>query len=270
VAVRVRPRADRSRYEGWSFETWEDGLEAFRELAQAGGAPDVARLSDAEETRIALEQAGHGAGVRALLGYRRLRGHAQGCLAIVGWDGGEAIAPRRGRTAEVLERHGGILLGTGPGKAWARSRFRAPYLRDALLDAGVMAETLETAATWSGLPGLYAAVAEALRRALAGRNTPPIVMCHASHLYPEGASLYFTFLARREHGADLDQWRAAKHAGSEAIVAAGGTITHHHAVGVDHAPWMPAEVGETGVRLLRAAKRELDPEGILNPGKLVG
>ena len=130
-------------------------------------------------------------------------------------------------------------------------------------------ETLETATHWSNLPALYAAVGDALRDALAERGTPPLVMCHVSHLYRTGASLYFTFLARQEAGAELDQWRAAKTAACDAIVANGGTITHHHAIGRDHAPWMAAEVGELGIDVLRAAKARLDPAGIMNPGKLL-
>jgi alkyldihydroxyacetonephosphate synthase len=115
---------------------------------------------------------------------------------------------------------------------------------------------------------LYGAVRSAIGSALEARGTPPIVMCHISHLYPNGASLYFTFLARQEQGAELDQWRAAKVAASDAIVRAGGTITHHHAIGRDHAPWMAHEVGELGLAALRSVKGRLDPAGIMNPGKL--
>ena len=161
-----------------------------------------------------------------------------------------------------------MALGRRPGDAWRRTRYAGPYLRDTLLDREVMAETLETATTWSNLERLYRAVAEALRSTLAGRGTPAFVLCHVSHLYPSGASLYFTFLARQEADA-MAQWQAAKSAASEAIVTAGGTITHHHAIGRDHARWMTAEVGEMGLELIRAAKERLDPEGIMNPGKLL-
>jgi len=133
----------------------------------------------------------------------------------------------------------------------------------------VLAETLETATSWSNLAALHRAVGEALRGALAARGTPALVMCHVSHLYRSGASLYFTFLARQADEAPLEQWRAAKSAATDAIVAGGGTITHHHAVGRDHAPWMRAEVGELGLELIRAAKQRLDPAGIMNPGKLL-
>jgi alkyldihydroxyacetonephosphate synthase len=162
-----------------------------------------------------------------------------------------------------------VPLGRRPGRAWLRGRFAAPYLRDELLHRRVLVDTLETSAPWSTLERTYGAVAGALRDSLSGRGTPPIVMCHVSHLYRSGASLYFTFLARQEPGAELEQWGAAKEAASEAIVRSEATISHHHAVGRDHAPWMGAEVGELGVGLLRAVKERLDPAGIMNPGKLL-
>jgi alkyldihydroxyacetonephosphate synthase len=162
-----------------------------------------------------------------------------------------------------------VALGTAPGRSWERGRFHGPYLRDALMDHGMLVETLETAAPWSGLERLYRGVGKALDAALRARGTPPMVMCHVSHLYASGASLYFTFLARAEEGAELAQWRVTKAAACDAIVAAGGTITHHHAVGTDHEPWLPFEIGELGVEVLRSVKARLDPGGIMNPGKLV-
>jgi alkyldihydroxyacetonephosphate synthase len=128
---------------------------------------------------------------------------------------------------------------------------------------------LETAAPWSRLRDLHDAVGAALRNALATDKVQPIVMCHVSHLYETGASLYFTFAAAAQDGHELEQWRAAKTAASEAIVAAGATITHHHAVGTDHAPYLRAEIGDLGIDILRAVKERLDPTGILNPGKLI-
>jgi alkyldihydroxyacetonephosphate synthase len=169
----------------------------------------------------------------------------------------------------MARRSGGLRLGHSPGESWAAGRFAGPYLRDDLLSLGVMVETLETATSWTKLADLHAAVGDALRDALGSRGTPPLVMCHVSHLYPSGASLYFTFLARQEEGAELDQWAAAKRAAGDAIVAQGATITHHHAIGRDHLPWMQAEDGPLGLAALRAVKRELDPAGIMNPGKLL-
>jgi alkyldihydroxyacetonephosphate synthase len=272
ATLRVRPRPSASRYEGWSFASFAQGCEAFRVMEQAGCAPDVARLSDEEETRFSLAMAGAEESLAGRLGgaYLRMRGHSGGCLAVLGFEGDEdSVERRRLRSAALLRAGGGVALGRRVGGAWRRSRYAGPYLRDELLSQGVMVETLETACPWSGLAALHEAVGSALRGALVERGTPALVACHVSHLYPSGASLYFTFLARQETEAPLDQWRAAKRAASEAIMGAGGTITHHHAVGRDHVPWMRAEVGELGVDLLRAAKERLDPAGIMNPGKLL-
>jgi alkyldihydroxyacetonephosphate synthase len=272
ATLAVRPTPAERRYEGWSFPSFEAGAEALRELAQAGAAPDVARLSDRGETGLALAQAGAGGGAtaRALRRYLRVRGQRQPCLAVVGWEGERGENARRRRVAgRSLRATGGLALGGGPGRAWARSRFDGPYLRDDLLSLGVLAETLETATTWSGLAPLHRAVSGALERALAERGTPPLVGCHVSHVYRSGASLYFTVLARQERGAELEQWRAAKRAASDAIVATGGTITHHHAVGTAHLPWIEVERGELGVEALRAVKERLDPAGLMNPGKLL-
>jgi alkyldihydroxyacetonephosphate synthase len=134
-----------------------------------------------------------------------------------------------------------------------------------MLDVGVLVETLETATYWSRLREVYDAVSAALRGSL---GDAAIVLCHLSHVYETGASLYFT-VATAEGEDPLGRWLAAKRAAMEAIVAAGATITHHHAVGTDHQPWLEAEIGPVGIAVLRAAKAAVDPEGILNPGVLV-
>ena len=265
VTLRVRPRPPAGRYEAWMLPSFAAGREAFRDLIQNGAAPDVARLSDEAETGMSLALAGLEGTKAAVLGrYLSARGVASGAIAIVGWeDTPERVAARRRATTAVLRRHGAAPLGAGPGRAWARGRFHAPYLRDDLLARGVMVETLETATTWSSLEHLYTSVRTAL-----GEHAP-FVACHVSHLYATGASLYFTFLARQDVADPIGQWQRAKHAACDAIIAAGGTITHHHAIGRDHAAWLAAEDGQTGVAALRALKAELDPQGIMNPGKLL-
>lgn len=272
ATLRIRRAPAATRYEGWMLPSFAAGAEAFRELEQAGAAPDVARLSDSYETRFSMIVSGATAGTKGdvLRRYLGARGIAGGCLMIVGWlDGAEAISRRRAVAAAAIRRAGGAGLGASAGRSWECNRYHGPYLRDHLLDRGVMAETLETATTWDNLFVLYGAVQGALRDTLAARGTPPIVWCHISHLYPSGASLYFTFLARQERGAEIEQWSAAKAVACRAIVDAGGTISHHHAVGFDHAPYLPEEVGPLGVAALRAVKAELDPAGIMNPGKLL-
>ncbi|HEY0641571.1 MAG TPA: FAD-linked oxidase C-terminal domain-containing protein, partial [Pseudonocardiaceae bacterium] len=140
-----------------------------------------------------------------------------------------------------------------------------PRQRDALLADGVCVETLETAARWSALPALAGAVRAALRAELPAS----VVLCHVSHAYETGASLYFTVLAPRDAEDPAGQWRRAKAAAGDAIAAHHGTITHHHAVGTDHRPWLGAEIGDLGLEVLRAVKATLDPSGVMNPGKLV-
>jgi len=272
ATLRIRPRAASVRYEGWMVPSFAAGAEALRELEQAGEASDVARLSDAQETRFSLVASGALAGNRGALVRRYLgaRGIAGGCLLIVGWLGDpDAIGSRREQTGAALRRAGAAGLGVSAGRSWARGRYHGPYLRDHLLDRGVMVETLETATTWENVFRLYDAVTRSLHESLGARGTPPILWCHISHLYPTGCSLYFTFLARQERGNEIEQWGAAKRAACEAIVGHGGTISHHHAVGRDHASYLPAEIGPLGIAALRAVKAELDPRGIMNPGKLL-
>ncbi len=271
VTARVRPAPEARRYEGFFVADFEAGVAAFRELAQAGALPDVARLSDESETRTSMALSGSGGATRAALGaYLRLRRRAGGCLVIAGWEGEpESVERRRAVSLRVLRRGGAVGLGSKPGAAWLRGRFEGPYFRDELMDRGYLVETLETSHTYSGLRGLYEGVGDALRGALGAGGRSCIVNCHVSHVYRDGASLYFTFIAPAVAGQEIDLWRSAKRAACEAIVAAGGTITHHHAVGVDHRPYMQAEVGKTGLDALRAIKERLDPAGIMNPGKLI-
>jgi alkyldihydroxyacetonephosphate synthase len=199
-----------------------------------------------------------------------LRGYGDGCLAIMGFEGErDEVAFRRARALARARAGGALALGRSPGEAWRRARFSAPYLRDELLTHGVMVETLETATQWSNLHRLHDGVTGAIAEALEECGTPGLVMCHVSHLYESGASLYFTFIARMLEDDPIGQWRAVKERASRAIVEGGGTITHHHAVGVDHAVWMDREVGAEGVAAIAALKSELDPAGIMNPGKLL-
>jgi alkyldihydroxyacetonephosphate synthase len=259
VRVRVHPLPEAARYEAWSFPDFATGTAALRAVAQTGTGPTVIRLSDEAETGVNLA-------TTEAIGEIQITG---GCLAITVFEGTTAhTESRHAETRELMAAAGGTSLGEAPARAWERGRFGAPYLRDSLLAAGALCETLETATDWSNIPALKAAVTGALTTALAESGTPALVLCHISHVYPTGASLYFTVVAG-QRGNPIEQWRVAKTAACDAIVAAGGTITHHHAVGADHRPWMRDEVGDLGVQVLRAVKSTLDPAGILNPGKLI-
>ena len=271
VTVRVRPAPPERRYEAWMAESFEAGAEIVRSLAQGPGLPEIIRVSDEEETEGSLALSGpRGLSGRLFERYLGLRGRRGGALMIVGFEGDEeAIARRRALTVRALRRGGAAYLGQAAGRAWEHGRYQGPYLRDTLMGMGAMVETLETSHTWSRFSELHQAVGGAIRDALQGQGTPGLVFCHLSHAYADGASLYFTFISRARRGAELEQWAAVKRAACEAIVAHGGTITHHHAVGRDHAPYMEAEVGAVGIEALRALKERLDPAGIMNPGKLL-
>jgi alkyldihydroxyacetonephosphate synthase len=195
---------------------------------------------------------------------------APGCLMIVAYEGARRLTRLESASAlAFLRRRAMLVAGLGPARAWFAERFRHPYLRDELMGRGVLVETLETATTWEALGALYDGVRSALTRAMETMGTPGRVLCHLSHAYPHGASLYFTILARALAGEEIRQWRALKEAATGEIVRQGGALSHHHGIGVDHVRWLEAQLGADGVKLLRALKRELDPRGILNPGKLL-
>jgi alkyldihydroxyacetonephosphate synthase len=263
LSVAVSPAPERRCYEGWSVPSFRAGAAILRELVQDGPPATVLRLSDEAETATGLARPD-------AIGPADGGTHPahSGCLAIIGWEGrAPEVERRRAATGELLRRRGAEPV-PGAGDSWATGRYRGPYLRDAMLDAGVLVDTLETVSFWSALPGLYAGVSGAVRDCLAGLGTPPVILCHISHAYPAGASLYFT-IACAQAEDPVAQWRAAKTAANEAILAAGGSITHHHGVGVDHRAAYAREVGAPAIELLRAVKRTLDPAGILNPGILL-
>ncbi len=255
VTVRVRPLPETTTYEGWRWPTFDAGIDAMRTLAQAQLLPTVLRLSDENETALNL------ADPDAIGG-----SSAGGCLMIVGFEGTPvAVAARRSAVTAMLDGLGGEPAGEEPGRRWLAGRYDAPYLRDSMLDAGVLVETLETATYWSRLRHTYDTVSAALLESL---GEPAMVLCHVSHVYETGASLYFTVAAPEGDDA-LGRWASAKAAAMDAIVGVGATITHHHAVGTDHRPWLEDEIGRVGIDVLRAVKAAVDPHGIMSPGVLV-
>jgi alkyldihydroxyacetonephosphate synthase len=269
VTVRVRPLPVVERYEGFVLSGWADGAAAVRTLAQRRVLADVTRLSDPVETDVAFALGG-GWKTAALRRYLVLRGIGEPCLLILGWAAGSAaeLKSRRAAALRALRGLKMVSLGRSAGQRWRHGRFAGPRQRDALMDAGVCVETLETATYWSRLGALRDAVRDALMTELAGPGRLPVVACHISHAYETGASLYFTVIVPRAGDDPAGQWVRAKAAACAAISPL-GTITHHHAIGVDHAPYLGAEIGPLGLDVLRSVKTTLDPAGVLNPGKLL-
>lgn len=275
ATLRTRPLPGVVDYRGLLFPDFESGVATIREAMLADAGLAMARLSDAAETELSLvlrrdparrwDATGWFLGLTSRLGYGPGR-----AVAIYGAEGSDAGAVRGAvRSVRTLgRRHGALPLGRGPGRSWRRERFRGPYLRDWLLDHGVAVDTFETALSWSRVETAHASVRRAVEASLARHAGGGLVMAHLSHSYRDGACLYFTFLYALDPARDLEQWSALKHDATEAVLAAGGTLSHHHGVGLDHAPWLTREKGSLGVRTLHAMRRAVDPRGVMNPGKL--
>ncbi len=274
ATVRVSRLPERERFYAVFFPSFERGVTAVRELAQARIPLSMLRLSTAVETETTLRLAGHERLIQALERVLAMRGAGpERCMLLLGFTGRKTlvIAARKEAVA-VAGDHGGVRVGGGVvGKQWRRSRFRVPYLRNTLWDAGYAVDTLETACRWSGVPKLLEAVEAALEHALPEGGERVHVFSHLSHFYPDGASIYATYVFRIAGDPDetLERWRALKGAASRAIVAGRGTISHHHGIGLDHAPYLAAEKGELGIAALRDLCARFDPAGLMNPGKLV-
>ena len=256
--VRVQPRPSHRAARTVRFPGFAEGAEGVRAVVQSGLLPANLRLLDPLEAQAT----GAGDGERAVLvlGFEStdhpVDHELERALALCAAHGGVADAPRpRGDGAEA-----------GGAGAWRAAFLRMPYLRDLLVRLGVLADTFETAITWDRLPAFHAAVTGATRAAL---GEPCRVTCRFTHVYPDGPAPYFTVLAPARRGDEVEQWHAMKRAAGDAIIAAGGTITHHHAVGRDHRPWYDRQRPDPFAAALRGAKAAIDPAGILNPGVLV-
>ncbi len=268
-----------SDYSAYLFPDFASGTNAVRQIVQAEIAVASMRLSDPDETYFfqAFGKVGHAPTLKDKLQAQFLKSMGLGekpCALILGFEGdGAMVAFARKAARSIIRSCRGTSVGRGPAQGWYQGRFHGPYLRDPMMDHGIGIDTLETATTWSNVERLRDEVRAALDKAM--RASAPVadarglVMAHISHSYPDGASLYFTFLFPRDLKNDVAQWRTIKAAASDAITRVGGTISHHHGVGEDHKAWLEAEKGATGIGVLRAIKRELDPAGVLNPGKLI-
>lgn len=273
ASLRVRPIPEREDFHAVFFPTWELGVEAVRQLVQSDIPLSMLRLSNPVETETQLTLSGHDQAIAWLKRYLKLRGSGdQPVMLMLGLTGLNREVLRGKREALALcKQSRGVHAGRLIGQGWAKNRFRGPYLRNSLWEAGYAVDTAETCVNWPRVTPLMRAMEAAAVEALAVENERVHVFTHLSHVYRQGCSIYSTFVFRSSgsHDGDLARWQRLKRAVSEAIVAHGGTISHQHGVGVDHAPYLAAEKGALGLDLLRAVARELDPAGQMNPGKLL-
>ncbi len=269
AVMRIRPLPDAEAFYGVMFPDWRSGVAAAQAATQARFPLSMIRLSNPTETEGFLQLSRHGPQVQVLRAWLRMRRCGPDpCLMIFGLTGDRTpVTMARREMAALSYNHRGVWLTTLVGRQWARSRFRSAYLRDVLWEKGYAIDTLETAVPWAQVPS----AANQILAALSGAVDPALCMVHLSHVYPDGASLYFTFIFLVGSTADetLARWTALKTAGSRAVLDAGGTISHQHGVGVDHRPYLEVEKGELGLQALEQIRLAFDPQGIMNPGKLL-
>ena len=263
--VKVRPRPEHKATRSVLFDDFRQGAEAVRAISQTGLGPSNCRLLDPLEAETT--GAGDGRAAVLILGFESPYAPVEGPLG----QAVECAADHGGRPEQAVPAGGGDAA-----ESWRSAFLSAPYLRDSLIRLGVLSETFETAITWDRFGEFHSRVSEAARRAVAevggapgeGEGAPR-VMCRFTHVYPDGPAPYFTVLAPAHRGSEVEQWDEIKAAASEAIVSAGGTITHHHAVGRDHRPWYDLQRPGPFAEALAGAKRAVDPDGLMNPGVLI-
>ena len=276
ATLRLSPLPQTTADGAFLFNSFAEGTTAVRAIMQRGLTPALVRLSDETETRtsFAMRQTHQGwGGIKEKLGLQLLarsgKSFDHGAVLLLRFEDSAEQVKMAFREAKALcKAHGAFALGAGPVRSWQRDRYLTPYLRDQLLDRGILLDTVETATTWENLPTLYQQLTTCIGQAIADSGVKPLVLTHLSHVYRDGASLYITLLAKALRDRELAQWQAIKTAATTCLMAHGGTLSHHHGVGHDHAAWLAQETGETGLAALAAVKQTLDPQGMMNPGKV--
>lgn len=274
TVMRVTPAAEHESFHAIFLPSWDVAEAAVRQLVQTKLPLSMLRLSNAAETETNLSIAGHANQIKWLERYLSWRGCGEGkCLLMLGVTGDtpttrHSLAEARAR----LKPFGAVYIGEMMGSKWAQNRFRGPYLRNTLWELGYAADTVETAGDWPKVKKLMEGAEQAAREAFAEFGEKVHCFTHLSHLYPQGSSVYSTFIYRIAPGGfapNLERWQRYKRKVSEAIVANGGTISHQHGAGMDHAPYLPAEKTALGMKTIAELARHFDPNGIMNPGKML-
>lgn len=256
-----------TKHASFVFKNFETAVEAMRTAMQSGiGLPHLYRISDPEETEVAFKTKGFDGTmadkVLNLLGYKS----GERCLMFVAVEGGKAYTNQVVKSLKKINRkYGSFYIGASPTKKWLEQRYSSAYLRDPLMDIGIMTDTLETAVMWDKLIPVWKAVRTYLKS-----RPKTVVMVHISHVYENGANLYFTFLSPMKREDDVKEYMEYHKGLIDTINQSGGSLSHHHGVGRTLAPWMEIHLGSESLKLMQAIKNHLDPKGIMNPGNTLG
>ncbi len=280
VTVQVHRVPEHRVVLGYLFPSWETGLSAMREISISEATPSVTRVSDANETGFSFATRKKtegfsisGTASKGLMTVLEKRGWDldRVCLSFVGFEGSKKhVAEQKSLVRKIIRSHGGIVLGKGPGELYDQKKFDTPYIRDYLLDRGAAADVSETAAPWSRLQEVYDTTVAAANAAYDELGVKGWIMCHLSHSYHSGACLYFTFAFPHGEGElALKQYQTVKNAIQQAFIDAGATLSHHHAVGTEHAAWLAQDISPAGAELVGGLFDSADPGRHFNPGKIL-
>src|SRR5208283_4004263 len=282
ATMQVHPRSELRRTHGYLFLDFESGIEAMRECVRKECVPSMFRLNDPDKTALSLAFKPPSSRLsQAVTGvmktYLRVKGFdfARACLMLTTFEGSKAnVARQHSQVSAIYRRFGAVDLGSGSGKSFESTKYDFPHIRDFLMDRGITSDVSETATVWSNIVPLYRATTTALRSAILNSGSDgesgvnPFVGCHISHTYHSGASLYLTFACRQLPGREIQQYLHAKRAVQQSFIDHGATLSHHHAVGTEHLPWLTDDIATVGVMAVAAIKGGLDPGNVMNPGRL--
>ena len=276
ATMRVHPRPESRLVRGYLFPEFEGGIQAMQECVRQECKPAMVRLNDPDKTALSLAFRPPASRLSNAMGslfkgYLRIRGLAlpRACLMLTAFEGSQAeVAHQLRQTQAIYRRFGAISLGESSGKAFESTKYDFPHIRDYLLDRDVTTDVSETSTVWSKILPLYRDTTALLRATILESGVPPWTGCHISHTYQCGASVYFTFGFRQQPGREMEQYLRVKRAVQQSFIDHGATLSHHHAVGSEHLPWLAADISQLGVQAVAAIKRGLDPGNIMNPGRL--
>jgi alkyldihydroxyacetonephosphate synthase len=276
ATMRVHPRAESRLVTGYLFPEFEGGIEAMHECVRQECMPAMVRLNDPDKTALSLAfkppASRFSKSVSSLFkGYLRVKGFAlpRTCLMLTAFEGRqEGVARQLRQVQAIYRRFGAIGLGATTGKSFEATKYDFPHIRDFLLDHDVTTDVSETSTVWSNILPVYRETMSVVRASILESGVRPWAGCHISHTYQCGASVYFTFGFRQQPGQEMEQYLRVKRAAQQSFIDCGATLSHHHAVGTEHLPWLAADISPLGVRAVGAIKRGLDPGNIMNPGRL--
>ena len=278
VVVQVHHKPEKEDWYGWLFPDFKSGLDAIHECHRGDCMPTVTRLNDPKKTALSFAFKHPKTGIKDKIGkaFKWYIGNVkkidfnQCCLMVVKYEGtSQAFNRIKNRVTAIYKKHRGVCLGAEPGRSFAKVKFDFPHLRDYVMDRSIMADVSETATTWDNLRTLHESGLADVEQAIKDTGVDAWVGCHLSHSYRTGASLYFTFGCLQREGREIEQYLYVKKAAEDAFMKNGGTLSHHHAVGTEHLPWVEEDLSPTGLKAVKALKAGLDPNDIMNPGKII-